>query len=97
MKYFCCDAFDRAIENAGKSGLAFLCKSEGNRGFRVQSRGVDFELEEQAAKYPIAINLATEQVIKICPFCGCDLRSYVETSSTFNDLGAEHELYLLSR
>jgi hypothetical protein len=94
---FCCTAFLSKIENAGKSGISFLARSCDNKRFMIQSRGVDSDLEESAAKCAVKINLVSEQVIRFCPFCGFHLGDWIKDNETeFDHLAQLHKTFIIS-
>jgi hypothetical protein len=71
---FCCRPFKEQINRAGQRGSAIVVSRNGQNPlkFRLQSRGVAHENEEEAKKIStqIIVSIWTQQTIEYCPYCG---------------------------
>lgn len=92
---FCCNAFETRIRNAGKSGVSILARSNENKRFLIQSRGVDDDLSVIALECPIKINIASEIIIRYCPFCGFKLGVWIDKHAAYFELLAKDHLSLV--
>lgn len=92
---FCCEPFQRRVENAGNRGLSFLVVGVSQRFiFFAQSRGVDSAEEDNIRHFPATVNLVSEFAITYCPFCGIRLDALTQKhAAVFEQLAEKHRAF----
>jgi len=97
----CCAPFQTAMLDAGKKGIAVLCKNEqGIRCFCLQARACDADEEDRMKNMPDnraipKLRIVTQATIQFCPFCGTRLDDLIGRGEREFDERAEEQRRLL--
>jgi len=88
MKY-CCNGFEEAYKNYNKRGVSIFAEDHfGQPIFIVLFRSVNItdekELSEAINEFQKTYHIATERVIRYCPWCGRKLSSFYK--NTWNNI-----------